>query len=250
MGKFSGKVAIITGASSGIGAATAVALAKEGAKVTICGRDRERLSKTSKLCNEAGSEVLEIVGDLIKIENVELVVNKTTEKFGAIDILINNAGYGMFGSIGDLAVDDFDNIFMANVRAPVFLCKYALPHLKKTKGCVVNVSSVAGLRAKPTVVPYGMTKCALDHFTRGFSAECSPLGIRVNSINPAAVLTKFGDRLGLPKEFVDGYMERLKSTHHFGLMQPESIADAILFLCSSPHITGISLPVDSGSLNA
>lgn len=249
MGKFTGKVAIVTGASSGIGAATALALAKEGAKVAISGRNQERLSKTAKSCRDAGAEVLEIIGDLGKIDIVESVVKKTVEKFSAIDILINNAGYGMTGPISNVSVEEFDDLFKANIRAPVFLCKFALPHLKKTKGCIVNVSSVAGLKATANFVPYAMTKSALDHFTRGFSAECAPVGVRVNSINPAAVMTRFGERLGVPKEVYDAHFERIKKSHHFGIIQPEAIADAILFLCSSGHITGIQLPVDSGSLN-
>ncbi|XP_039248594.2 meso-2,3-butanediol dehydrogenase-like isoform X2 [Styela clava] len=200
---FSGKVVIITGASSGIGAATAIAFSKEGAKLSICGRNKERLSETAKECQENGAETEET---------------------------------------------DFDMMFRILVRAPVFLCKYALPHLKKTKGCVVNVSSVASLCTKIGDLPYQMFKCALNHFTKGFAAECSPFGIRVNSINPAVVMTRFAETSGFSMEVMDKVVERFKNNHPLGIIQPETIAAGIMFLCTSPHITGILLPVDSGFL--
>nr|XP_039249126.1 uncharacterized oxidoreductase TM_0325-like [Styela clava] len=244
MKQFSGKVIIITGASSGIGAATAIAFSKEGAKLTICGRNKERLSETAKECIENGADVLEIDGDLTEFEHLEPIVNKTVEKFSAIDILVNNAGCGVYESIGDTKIEDFDMLFQILLRAPVFLSKYALPHLKKTKGCIVNVSSVATMISSPNCVPYKMFKGALDHFTKGFSSECSPFGVRVNSINPAHVHTRILETLEIAE--LEELMKESEALHHFGIMQPETIADGIKFLCSSPHITGITLPVTSG----
>ncbi|XP_077967748.1 meso-2,3-butanediol dehydrogenase-like [Styela clava] len=236
------------GASSGIGAATAIAFSKEGAKLTICGRNKERLSETAKECKENGAEVFEIVGDLLEFEHLEQIINKTVERFSAIDVLINNAGRGLAKTFENVEVSDFDMLFGILVRAPVFLCKYALPYLKKTKGCVVNVSSIASMGTKIGDIPYQMFKCALNHFTKGFSAECSPFGVRVNCINPALVETRIGESSGVPREVMDEIVEQYKKHHPFGIMQPETIADGIMFLCSSPHVTGIALPVDSGFL--
>nr|XP_039248593.1 uncharacterized oxidoreductase TM_0325-like isoform X1 [Styela clava] len=245
---FSGKVVIITGASSGIGAATAIAFSKEGAKLSICGRNKERLSETAKECQENGAEVLEIIGDLLEFEHLEHCIDKTVEKFSAIDVLINNAGRSLAKPFENTEEPDFDMMFRILVRAPVFLCKYALPHLKKTKGCVVNVSSVASLCTKIGDLPYQMFKCALNHFTKGFAAECSPFGIRVNSINPSVVMTRFAETSGFSMEVMDKVVERFKNNHPLGIIQPETIAAGIMFLCTSPHITGILLPVDSGFL--
>nr|XP_039248597.1 17-beta-hydroxysteroid dehydrogenase 14-like [Styela clava] len=137
-------------------------------------------------------------------------------------------------------------LFQILLRAPVFLSKYALPHLKKTKGCIVNVSSVAAMMSSPNGVPYKMFKGALDHFTKGFASECSLFGVRVNSINPALVHTRILDTFGLAKDVLEKLIEKSEALHHFGVMQPGTIADGIKFLCSSPHITGITLPVTSG----
>ncbi|XP_039263671.2 putative oxidoreductase TM_0325 isoform X2 [Styela clava] len=213
MKRFCSKVVIVTGASSGIGAATAIAFAKEGARLAICGRNIERLGETSNICKEHGAEVLEIAEDLSEFSNIENIINKTIEKYSAIDVLINNAGRTLRGPIAELEVKDFESLYRTNLRAPVFLCKYALPHLKETK-------------------------------------ECAPFGVRVNNINPGFVDTGILERQNIPKEVVDKCIADFEKTHILGIMKPDTIADGILFLCSSPHITGITLPIDSGSLNA
>nr|XP_039261336.1 uncharacterized oxidoreductase SAR2567-like [Styela clava] len=250
MGKFDKKVVIVTGASSGIGAATAVLFANEGANVVVTGRNKERLQETAKKCEAAGAQVLEVIADLGKFENLESLVKQSVEKFGGIDILINNAGYGRAETIETLELEEYERIFNANLRAPVFLCKYALPHLKKSKGCVVNVSSCSSLHATPQSVPYSMTKSALDHFTRGFSAECAPFGVRVNCINPAVVGTRFGENLNIPKETVDKMIAVYMKKQPLGIISSEQVADGILYLCSSPVTTGITLPMDGGLLNS
>nr|XP_039274757.1 uncharacterized oxidoreductase TM_0325-like isoform X1 [Styela clava] len=253
MGKFDNKVVIVTGASSGIGASTAITFAREGAKVVVTGRNQERLNETSEKCKAVGAEnfqILEVVADLEKFKNLESLVKKTVDKFGGIDILINNAGYARAETIETIELDTYEKIFNANLRAPVFLCKYALPHLKKTKGCVVNVNSCASLTAGPGGVPYSMTKIALDHFTRGFSAECAPFGVRVNCVNPAATDTRFGDNMNVTKEMFEKMLESFMKRQPLGVIKPQQISDAIVFLCQSPVITGINLPIDAGMLNA
>ncbi|XP_077972290.1 uncharacterized protein LOC120339984 [Styela clava] len=247
------KLFISTGAASGIGAATAIEFAKEGANLSICDKEKAGLANTAKACRDAGVEVFEIVVDLSEFENLGTVISKTVEKFSSIDILVNNAGRGLFGYIADMELEDFELLYRTNLRAPVFLCKFALPHLKKTKGCVVNVSSLLGLRHFNATrkVHYGMLKCALDHFTRGFAAECSPFGIRVNSVNPGTVVTNNEANTEIrtvPEDILEKSKADFEKLQPFGFMEPKTIADGILFLCSSPHITGISLPIESGAL--
>lgn len=250
MGKFDEKVVIVTGASLGVGAATALAFAKEGASLAIQGRNQERLNDTAAKCKEAGApKVITIIAELTDLESAERIIQKTVESYKSIDILVNNAAVQAMGRISDLDLATYEKITTTNIRAPVFLCKHALPHLKKTKGCVINVSSAFGVLVEPASIIYSMTKCALDHFTRGFAAECASFGVRVNSINPGAVDT--GVVIDIPDQAKDlgaKVWKKICENQKLGIIQPSVIAESILFLCGSSHITGTSLLVD-GALN-
>ena len=198
---FSGKVVIITGSSAGIGQAAAVLFAKNGASVTIHGRNEGNLQKTIQLIEEAGGskdKVLTVVGEVID-ENVQKsLINKTIEKFGRIDVLINNAGIKKKESLEDhRSLENFDYVFNVNLRAPVAITELAIPHLEKTKGNVINVSSVTALKTQPVSPFYGMTKAALDHFCRNYAVILAPKGIRVNNLSPGATDTDFNPRHGI-----------------------------------------------------
>lgn len=252
MGKFDRKVAIITGASSGIGAATAIAFAKEGAKLAIIGRNKERLAKTAELCrSSSASEVLEIIADISKFDALKEIVDRVVAKYSDIHVLVNNAAFANVGEISELTHEVYASSFDTNVRAAVFLSQYALPHLKETKGSIVNVSSAYGIRGRPRFVTYGMTKAALDHFTKGFAAECAGFGVRINSINPGGVDTGLSlDQLppgDLREKMIEGW-DYVQKHQKLGILQPETVATSILFLCESSHVTGTLLLVDGGLL--
>nr|XP_014101334.1 3-oxoacyl-[acyl-carrier-protein] reductase FabG-like [Bactrocera oleae] len=244
-----GKVVIVTGSSSGIGAATAEAFAKQGSKVVITGRNEANLKATEKACKAANSkvELLLITADVTT--DAEKIIKTTIDKFGQLDVLVNNAGYGEVGSILDIDVDQFDRVLNTNLRSVFLLTKYAAPYLVKTQGNIVNVSSVGGLRSFPGVSVYCTSKAALDQFSRCIALDLAPKNVRVNVVNPGLIVTSFHKRLGMSPEEYAKHLEHSKSTHALGRVgQAKEVADAIIFLASdnSSFITGATLPIDGG----
>lgn len=163
---------------------------------------------------------------------------------------MNNSGIGQVGDILTLSMKDFDNVMNTNVRSVFHLTQLIAPHLIKTKGNIVNISSVAGIRANPGFVSYCMSKAALDQFTRCVALELAPKGVRVNSINPAVIRTEFHKRLGMDQEKYEAYVERVSTLHALGRVGTvDETAQAIAFLASdesASFITGTVLPVDGG----
>ncbi|XP_011200677.2 uncharacterized oxidoreductase TM_0325-like [Bactrocera dorsalis] len=244
-----GKVVIVTGASSGIGAATAEEFAKLGSKVVLTGRNEANLKATETACKAANSkvELLLITADVTT--DAEKIIKTTIEKFGQLDVLVNNAGYGELGSILDIDVDQFDRVMNTNVRSVFLLTKYAAPHLVKTQGNIVNVSSLVGLRAFADASVYCTSKAALDQFTRCIALDLAPKNVRVNAVNPGVIVTDFHRRLGMSKEENVKFLEDSKAKHALGRVgQPKEVADAIIFLASdsASFITGATLPIDGG----
>ncbi|GJQ81178.1 hypothetical protein Trydic_g23349 [Trypoxylus dichotomus] len=248
---FSGKVILITGASSGIGAAAAVRFAAEGAKLALTGRNKENLQATGKKCREKSKfEPLLIPGDLTVDSDVKNIVDSTIKTYGKLDVLVNNAGWMGFSPLGAPGtVEQFDKIFNTNVRSVYVLTNLAIPYLTKSKGNIVNISSVAGLRTFSTGSAYCMSKAALDHFTRCAALELAPKKVRVNGINPGAVETNLQKNAGLDDNSVKQLFETAKRTHPIGRVgNVDDISSAILFLASeqASFITGESLVVDGG----
>ncbi|XP_004529527.1 uncharacterized protein LOC101449529 [Ceratitis capitata] len=244
-----GKVVIVTGASSGIGAVTAEAFAKLGAKVALVGRNAENLKATEVSCKAANNkvELLPIIADVTV--DAERIVKTAVDKFGKLDVLVNNAGAGASGHILDIDVDQFDRVMNTNVRSVFLLTKYAAPHLIKTQGSIVNVSSVAGLRSFPAVSVYCTSKAAIDQFTRCIALDLAPHKVRVNAVNPGVIVTEFHKRVGMSEEQYAEYLARCKETHALGRVgEAKEVADTIIFLASdkSSFITGATLPVDGG----
>uniref|UniRef100_UPI00358FF0E5 uncharacterized oxidoreductase YxbG-like isoform X2 n=1 Tax=Myxine glutinosa TaxID=7769 RepID=UPI00358FF0E5 len=207
------KVVLVTGASSGIGAATGELLARLGARLTLTGRNKEGLQRTANSCQEHGSEVLSITADLVDPVAVENLVEQTM------------------------------------ARAVFQLTQLCVPHLVKSKGNIVNVSSVNGQRAFAGVLTYCMSKAALDHFTRCVALDLAPKQVRVNAVSPGVIVTELHQRAGLSDEALVEFLERSKRTHALGRPgQPSEVAEAIAFLASdlASNITGVTLPVDGG----
>ncbi|XP_075975467.1 3-oxoacyl-[acyl-carrier-protein] reductase FabG-like [Anticarsia gemmatalis] len=245
---FAGKVVIVTGASSGIGAATAVFLSRLGAKLSLTGRNVENLQKVSKDC-ESNTTTYSVQADLTKESDIESIVKKTIDHYGQIDVLVNNAGIIETGSIENTSLGQYDRLMNTNVRSLYYLTMLAVPHLLKTKGNIVNVSSVNGMRSFPGVLAYNMSKAAVDHFTRCVSLELAPKGVRVNCVNPGVTLTELQKRGGLNEEQYAAFLLRTKETHALGRPgKPEEVAATIAFLASdlASNITGATVPVDGG----
>lgn len=248
--EFNGKVIIITGASSGIGAGTAEYLAKLGATLVLVGRSLENLTEVSIKCNVGNSpKPLIIQGDLTVETDVINIINKTIEHFGKLDVLINNAGKGASGSIENTSLAQYDDIMDTNVRGVYHLTMLAVPHLAKTNGNIVNVSSVAGLRSFVGSLAYATAKAAIDQFSRCIALELAPKNIRVNCVNPGVIVTDFHHRLGMDQDSYQKYLEHCKTTHPIGRAgNVQEVANTIAFLASdlATFVTGICMPIDGG----
>lgn len=233
------------GSSSGIGADAALHLAKLGAKVSIVGRNEKRLNEVGEKIKSVGASVYPIVADVTK--DAERIVNETVHHFGKLDVLVNNAGIVIQDNVSGIDLTEFDRIFDTNVRSILILTKLCVPHLEKTKGNIVNVSSIAGLKAVPNVLTYCMSKAALDQFTKCSALDLAPKGIRVNSINPAVIRTPIFQTIGVPMDVAEEMFEQYKSKYpvgRVGEVTDTSAAIAYLADAKSSFLTGLLLPVD------
>ncbi|XP_065056992.1 3-oxoacyl-[acyl-carrier-protein] reductase FabG-like [Rhopilema esculentum] len=252
MSSLDGKVAIITGASSGLGKATAILFAEFGAKLVLTGRNGEALNKTKSECLEKNkniSEPLCIQGDLTDEEHVKDIIKKTIDHFKCINVLVNNAGIVVKGTVENTTMEQFDKIMNINVRSVFHLTHLAVPYLIETKGSIVNVSSVNGMRAFAGVNAYCMTKSAIDQFTRCTALELASKQVRCNSVNPGVIKTEIHQRGGMDAAEYAKFLEHSKTTHALGRVgEPIEVAKTIAFLASddSSFITGASIPIDGG----
>uniref|UniRef100_A0A0K0FYX3 3-oxoacyl-[acyl-carrier-protein] reductase FabG-like n=1 Tax=Strongyloides venezuelensis TaxID=75913 RepID=A0A0K0FYX3_STRVS len=247
------KVAIITGATSGIGKQTAILFNKLGASVLLTGRDTERLKdlkvELTKDNGGNGDNVKIFVADLSKESDCIELIKNAKEEFNKLDILVNNAGLLKKGTIEDTKLEDYDYIMNVNLRALVLLTQLAVPLLKETKGSIINVSSVNGIRSFPGVLAYNISKAGVDQLTRCSSLELAQYGIRVNSVNPGVTITELHKRSGMDEEAYKNFIEHSKTTHALGRPgNVTEVANTIAFLASdaSSFITGASIPVDGG----
>ena len=215
------RVAIITGSGSGIGKATALALAQEGMKIVLCGRTVSKLEETAKLVEEAGGKALIVSGDLRDESYIIRIVDETMEAFGRIDVLINNAGVSLAKPVVDCTAEEFDQIMDTNMKAPFLLCKYSIPHMRKSDcGTIINIASVVGHKGYVNQSLYGASKHAITGFTKVLAKEVQEDGIRVHLLSPGGVYT----------EMVANVRPDLGPTY---LIKPVDIADIILFLLKS-----------------
>lgn len=242
------KVILITGGSSGIGADAARNFARLRASVAIVGRNQERLNQVAEQIKSAGGiPPLVIVADVTK--DAERIINETVAHFGKLDVLVNNAGIVEPNNLDNLTFESFDRVLDTNVRSVIRLTQLAVPYLEKTKGNVVNISSLAGLRPVTFALGYCISKAALDQFTKCAALELAPKGIRVNSVNPGTVDTPIFKTVGMDGDRFKKYADELGKTYPVGhIGQVEDTSEAIAFLAaeSAGFITGVLLPVDGG----
>ncbi len=214
--------------------------------MTIVGRNEENLKVTASKCSP---ETLIIVADVTKEADRKRIIQGTIEKFGKINVLVNNAGQGIFGEVAVYEEKNYDTLMDLNVKSVFYLTQLAIPHLLETQGNIVNVSSVAGLRAFGGASVYCMTKAAVDHFTRCLALELGPKNVRVNAINPAVIDTPFHQNAGMNDKAYQEFLEKGKKTHALGRVGNVSeTSQAIAFLASdlATFTTGTCFPVDGG----
>jgi NAD(P)-dependent dehydrogenase (short-subunit alcohol dehydrogenase family) len=246
---FTGKVVIVTGATSGIGRAAAEAFGREEAAVVVVGRDETGLAEASTAVRLAGGRPAICRADVTSDDAPDRIVRTAIDTFGAIDVLVNAAGVIASGSLEATTDEIWDRMMAVNARAPFRLMRAAAPHLLARKGAVVNVSSVNGLRSFPGVLAYCVSKAAVDQLTRCAAIEMAPLGVRVNAVNPGVTVTNLHRRSGMDETQYAAFLERSKTTHPLGRPgRPDDIAELILFLASdrASWMTGETIPVDGG----
>jgi len=247
-----GKVALITGASSGIGEATAIHFSSLGASLVICGRNAENLQAAKSKCLANGlqdKEVLIVQGDVTKQHDLESLVDQAIKHFGKIDILINSAGIIINGGVMSAKIEAYDELMNVNVRSIIQLCQLVTPHLIKTKGTIVNLSSIAGPCSFPGVTFYCISKAAIDQLTKCLALELAPHGIRVNAVCPGVIITDLHKRGGMTEEAYVKFLDHCKETHALGRPgESIEVAKAIAFLASddSSFTTGDLLRIDGG----
>ena len=247
--QFSGRVALVTGATSGIGRACALAFAQAGANVVCVGRKLDPLEEIKTKITETGVDVVTIEADLTETEAPARVVEDAIKTFGGIDVLVNSAGHISNGTVENTALAAWDDMMNVNVRAVFQLMQKALPSLIERRGNIVNVSSVTGLRAFPGVLAYCVSKAALDQLTRCAALELAAKGVRVNAVNPGVVVTEIHKRGGMNDDAYAAFLEHSKTTHPLGRTgRPEEIAALVLFLASdkASWITGATYSIDGG----
>ncbi|CAK1590609.1 unnamed protein product [Parnassius mnemosyne] len=245
---FKNKVVFISGASSGIGAATAKEFSKEGAYVVIVDRNETKMEKVAAECESYGKKPLVIKADVSEDDEAKAAIDKTIQKFEKLDILVNNAGILRYGNLIDGRIlEAYDEVMATNLRAAIHLTSLAVPHLIKTKGSIVNISSIAGSHVvSPLVVAYSVSKAGLNHFTRGAALELASYGVRVNAISPGPVYTDIYENAGPVHPIDNSNIETPLGT----ISDPIEIAHLVLFLSGdkAKAITGSNYVSDNGYL--
>jgi NAD(P)-dependent dehydrogenase (short-subunit alcohol dehydrogenase family) len=247
------KVAVVTGAGSGIGRAIALLFAHEGAHVSVIDVvDQAGMETVEKIKRGEGSATF-VHADVSNASDAQNSVGVTLRIYGKLDILVNNAGIELAGTVVDLSERDWDRVMGVNLKGVFLMSKYAVPELSRNKGIVVNVASTAGFTSYQRATAYAASKAGVISLTRTMALDHANDGIRVNCVCPGAIDTPLNQRYleQLNPEAREGHVRKLISDHPIGRIgKPEEIAEAVLFLASarSSYMTGAALVVDGGFL--
>ena len=241
------KIAVVTGASAGLGRAIAFGLAREGAKVAISGRRQEVLEETAmELKRETQANVLTFVGDMTQIENVTAFVNQVVDEWNTIHILVNNVGQATRGRLESLCRRDWQQTFEVNLLSAIHCTSQVVPAMKMQKwGRIINISALSGKEPVEELIASNVVKSGLISFSKTLSRELASDNIIVNCVSPGLIDSPQNDRYFTRAE-KDEILSRIP-LHRFG--DPKELADAVVFLCSerASYITGVNLLVDGGA---
>ena len=243
MADFAGKVAIITGAGTGIGAATARRFAQDGAAVVLAGRRAGKLEDVAE--SLPAERVLIHPTDVASQAGCTALVAASITRFGRLDVLVNNAGTATFGAFAEIDIAEYHRTMQTNLDGVVYCIRAAFPHLVKTGGNIVNVSSVSGLGGDSGLAYYNAAKGAVTNLTRALAIEFGGAGIRVNAVNPSLTVTDMSAAITDNAELRAKFIDRIPLGRP---AEPAEIADVIAFLASQDarFVTGVNLPVDGG----
>lgn len=243
MQRFSDKVVIVTGAGSGIGKATAERFLKEGAKVTLVGRTKTKLEDVAE--PYPADQVLVVEADVSNEDDIWNLVAATTAKFGRLDVLVNNAGVVAEGDVGSLSTDDWRKVMGTDLDGVFYASRAAIPHLKSSKGSIVNVSSVSGTGGDWGMAAYNAAKGGVTNLTRAMAMDHGKDGVRVNAVCPSLTRTGMTEEMMGDEKLIAKFNERFALE---GPGKPEDVAAVIAFLASEDarFVTGVNLPVDGG----
>jgi len=245
----SARVVMVTGATSGIGRAVANRFASAAERVIAIGREASVLQEVASEISARGGEASTISLDVTSDAEVRDSFAQAISQAGRLDVLVNAAGHISSGSIENTSLTAWDSMMNVNLRAVFHLMQLAAPHLIKTKGNIVNISSVTGLRSFPGVLGYCVSKAGVDQLTRCAALELAPKGVRVNAVNPGVVVTEIHKRGGMNETDYEKFLEHSKTTHPLGRVGgPGEIADLVFYLASerAGWITGATYQIDGG----
>src|SRR5215813_10158816 len=243
------KVAMITGATSGIGRAVAKRFAAASVHTVIIGRHQSALDQVAREIQQTGGTCTPLSLDVTNDDEIRGVFDSAISQSGRLDVLVNAAGHISSGSIENTSLSAWDAMMNVNLRAVFNLMQLAVPHLIETKGNVVNISSVTGLRSFPGVLAYCVSKAGVDQLTRCAALELAPKGVRVNAVNPGVVVTEIHKRGGMNEAAYEKFLEHSKTTHPIGRVgNAAEIAELVFFLASdkASWITGATYQIDGG----